>query len=282
MSKLTAAQPKAAAIPPHPAATLNPTLRARLHAQLDPRRRHLGLSPVNRALIVAILLSLAAMVQETEPSVSQGYEALFRSAELLFGSLFAVEYVARLWAAAEDDGRGGGWPARLRWAISPEALIDLAAVAPMLLLTGVAPTSLLRLLRLSRILRLAKLGRLSQAWALIAEAVGARRYELLLSLYAALAAMITSASLLYLIEGPGQPDKFGSIPRALWWSVVTLTTIGYGDVYPLTLAGKVVTGATALVGIGLIAAPTGILAAAFSDVLQRRRAHDLASKSERS
>lgn len=83
--------------------------------------------------------------------------------------------------------------------------------------------------------------------------------------------MIVSATLLYLVEGPGQPEKFGSIPRALWWSIVTLTTIGYGDVYPETALGRVLAGFTALLGIGLIAVPTGILAAAFSDALEQQR-----------
>jgi voltage-gated potassium channel len=90
--------------------------------------------------------------------------------------------------------------------------------------------------------------------------------------------MLVSATALYLVEGPEQPDKFGSIPRALWWAAVTLTTIGYGDVFPVTPLGKLLAAMTAMAGIGLIAAPTGILAAAFSEAFQRqhhrRAAHD--------
>jgi voltage-gated potassium channel len=109
---------------------------------------------------------------------------------------------------------------------------------------------------------------------LISDAVRSRRYELGVSLLAAGAVLLASAVMLYLVEGQVQPDAYGSIPRALWWSIVTLTTVGYGDVYPVTLAGRMLGGLTALAGIGLIAMPTGILAAAFSDAFQKRRARE--------
>lgn len=224
-------------------------------------------------MVAAILVSVALGVLDTEPALSASWLGFFRCTEVFFGVLFAAEYAARFWIAG-PDASGSIWRSRLRWALSPAALIDLLAFSPMLFLTGWAPTSLLRLARLLRILRLAKLGRFSRAWSLIAQAVHERRYELLLSLYAALTVMIVSATLLYLVEGRLQPDKFGSIPRALWWSVMTLTTIGYGDVYPQTVVGKALASVTALVGIGLIAAPTGILAAAFSDAFQRRRSQE--------
>jgi voltage-gated potassium channel len=230
-------------------------------------------------MIAAIFISGALAVLETDPMISDGRGPMLAVVERLFGLLFALEYGLRLWIAARA-GAARPWRARLQWALSPAALVDLVAFAPMLLSTGGAPTALLRFVRLARMLRLAKLGRFSTAWSLIAQAVSARRYELLLSLYAALAAMLTSASLLYLVEGPLQPDKFGSIPRALWWSAMTLTTIGYGDVYPLSPLGRLLASATAVVGIGLIAAPTGILAAAFSAAYQRRRRGDSAPAGE--
>ncbi len=127
----------------------------------------------------------------------------------------------------------------------------------------------LRLIRLIRILSLAKLGRLSSALRHLGDAILSRRYELLATLGLAVCLLVIGASALYWLEGALQPDKFGSIPRALWWSVITLTTIGYGDVYPITVAGKYVAGIVAVAGIGVIALPTGILAAAFSDAVQR-------------
>ncbi|WP_068876756.1 MULTISPECIES: ion transporter [unclassified Phenylobacterium] len=242
-------------------------LRRRVHDQLEPAWRSDGVSWLNRFLIAAILASVAVALLETEPTVISGRENLFRAAELGFAAIFAVEYAVRFWTAAED----GGWRARLRWIVSPAAIIDLLAILPAIFAAVAAPSYLLRLARLLRILRLAKLGRFSKAWSLVARAIASRRYELLLTFYGAVVIMIVSATLLYLAEGPVQPEKFGSIPRALWWSVVTLTTIGYGDVYPETLLGRVFAAMTAVFGIGLIAAPTGILAAAFSDALQAQR-----------
>lgn len=240
-----------------------------LHRQLDPRARSRGISPLNFILAFCILAAVASGVVETEPLVVRGRERWFAAAELGFAYLFAVEYVARLWTAAEGDS-SAPWRARLRWLVSPWAILDLLAFVPALI-APVGPTYVLRIVRFARILRLAKLGRFSQAWRFLAEAIAGRRYELLLTFAAGVFVLITSATLLYLVEGPGQPDKFGSIPRSLWWSVVTLTTIGYGDVYPLTAAGKALTAATAVIGVGLIATPAGILAAAFSDGLQRQR-----------
>lgn len=243
------------------------TLRARLHAQLDPRCRPEGLSWLNQALVVIILAAVAVALLETEHSLRLGRESLFRAAELTFAAIFAAEYAARFWTAAER----GGWPARFRWMVSPAAIIDLLAIAPAVLTLVGAPSYLLRLVRLLRILRIAKLGRFSTAWSLAGHAIASRRYELLLALYAAALVMVVSSTLLYLVEGPIQPENFGSIPRAFWWSVVTLTTIGYGDVFPQTALGRVLAGITAVFGIGLIAIPTGILAAAFSDALEQQR-----------
>ena len=246
-------------------------LRARLHAALDPEARE-GLSPLNLFLTLAILASVSLAVLDTEPTLVRRFGSAFWAADLVLTVVFLVEYAARLWTAPENPRFAGRFKGRLRWATSPAALIDLLALVPALVFVGATPAYLFRLVRLLRILRLARLGRFSRALHLIAAAVSSRRDELLVTLGAAVTAMLVAATLLYLVEGPSQPEAFGSIPRALWWAVVTLTTIGYGDVYPHTVLGKVLAGLTAVVGIGLIAAPTGILAAAFSDAAQRRRA----------
>jgi voltage-gated potassium channel len=152
--------------------------------------------------------------------------------------------------------------------LTPLALLDLAAIAPFLLGYGTTDTFLLRVLRLLRIFRLARLGRFSVAIHLLAGAIRSRRYELSLSFVIAASVLVLSSALMYALEADAQPETFGSIPRALWWSVATLTTVGYGDVYPITPAGRVLAGLTAISAIGLIAMPTGILAAAFSDAFQ--------------
>jgi voltage-gated potassium channel len=245
-------------------------MRRALHAQLNTEVRAKGLSPLNVILVVVIVAAVASAILETEATVTQGREALFQTAEMVFAIIFAAEYAARFWTAADNAKLGGGWKARWRWVVSPAALIDLVALLPALV-AGYGPAYLLRGVRLLRMLRLAKLGRLSKAWKLLAETVSNRRYELMLTAFAAVFVVLVSGTALYLAEGPHQPDKFGSIPRALWWSVVTLTTIGYGDVFPVTPLGKVLTAMTAMIGIGLIAMPAGILAASMSDTIQRYR-----------
>jgi voltage-gated potassium channel len=130
---------------------------------------------------------------------------------------------------------------------------------------------LLCIFRLMRILRLARLGRFSVAMKNLSEAVSERREELFLSLMLATFVLVFSAAGMYLLEGDNNPNTFGSIPRAMRWSVCTLTTVGYGDIYPHTVAGKILGGLTSIAGIGLIAMPTGILAAAFSDAFQLSR-----------
>ncbi len=250
-------------------------LKASVRRALDPSECVKGLSIANRILIGLIFASVTMAIVETEPTISEGHASLFRTTELVFGLLFTLEYFARLWIAGSHATPGTVWKARLKWAISPGALIDLAATLPALIAMNFAPAYGLRLVRLIRILRFAKLGRFSKASTFIAQAVMARRYELMLTLLAALFVLIISATLLYLVEGTLQPAEFGSIPRSMWWAVVTLTTVGYGDVTPKTPLGKALAGLTALIGVGLVAAPTGILAAAFSEAIHRRHEHEI-------
>jgi voltage-gated potassium channel len=252
-----------------------PTLRRRLYEQLDPRARERpGLSPLNRAIVAAILLSVLTAVLDSEPEVAAGREALFSRIELVLGSLFVVEYLARLWTAAESPRYGPGLRGRLRYVLSAAALLDLVALTPVIFTAIGAEAYVLRLFRLVRVLRLARLGEFSDAMALLAKAVHSRRHELTLSVAIAILLLLATSTLLYIVEGEAQPESFGSIPRAMWWSIVTLTTVGYGDVYPRTVAGKMLAGITAVTGIGLIAMPTGILAAAFSEAMRHRRLED--------
>jgi voltage-gated potassium channel len=127
-------------------------------------------------------------------------------------------------------------------------------------------------LRILLLVRLARIGRFSQALRLLGDAVASRRDELLAGLAAATTLLVLASALLHLAEREAHPEDFGSIPRAMWWAIVTLTTVGYGDVSPTTSLGKVLAAVVAILGIGLIAMPAGILASAFSDALARRRA----------
>jgi voltage-gated potassium channel len=153
----------------------------------------------------------------------------------------------------------------------PLAIVDLLALLPFILGVVGAETLVLRAARALRLLALSKLLRYSEAARVVMRSIVERRYELLFALMIAGLMILVSSTALYLVEGASQPKAFGSILRAMWWSVVTLTTVGYGDVFPLTPLGKFFAAITALAGIGMIAMPTGILAAAFSDGFARAR-----------
>lgn len=246
------------------------SIRSRFYNELEPRARPQGLSRAN--LLIACLIVLAALmaILETEETIREPFADTFLSLQLAFGSVFFVEYVMRLWVAAEDPRFAGKAFGRLRWMLTPSAIIDLLALLPLFL--TLASTSLywLRFARIVRILRVVRLGRMSAAFDNVAAALFSRRFELWVAVIIALLMMLFSATLLYFAEGEAQPEAFGSVPRSLWWAIVTLTTIGYGDVYPVTFLGKACAALIAISGIGVIAMPTGIFAAAFSDAMQKK------------
>ncbi|WP_306028843.1 ion transporter [Stappia sp. MMSF_3263] len=249
-------------------------LRHHLYCYLEPTVwPGKGLSPVNKVLAVLIALATAAAILESEPVILTGRESVFFIVEAVFTVLFAIEYLLRLWVAGEN-ARYSGIAGRLRYMATPAAIMDFLAILPLLLTTFGTEAFLLRLFRLTRILRVARLGRFSRAFEAISQALHSRRFELMMSAGIAGMLLLFSSTVLYLVEGAIQPETFGSIPRTMWWSIATLTTVGYGDVYPKTALGQFFAGLTAVTGIGLIAMPTGILAAAFSDAIQARRKAD--------
>ena len=257
------------------------SLRQHLYRELEPAARADGLSATNYILTILIVAAATCAIIETEPLVAAGREHWFRILEVAFGIIFLVEYAARIWTAVDNPRFAGARSPRLRFAVTPAAIIDLIAVLPIFFAFGGGTTVILRFFRIIRILRLAKLGRTSRAWKVMAEAVYSRRYELVLTVAIAGLTVLVSGTMLYLAEADAQPDKFGSIPRALWWAIVTLTTVGYGDAYPVTLLGRFLGGIVALTGIGLIALPTGVLAASFSNALQKQREEKEAARSRR-
>lgn len=229
------------------------------------------LTSANWLLVIVILLAVTSSILATEPEIEQRHQAFLTGLEVVFGICFAAEYAARIWTAAEEPGDQSAMAKRWRFMISPLGMIDLVVLIVTILPMFLPGIAVLRLMRLLRLLMLAKLGRFSSAFLELARAIHQRRYELYVTVALASVLLLLGATSLYLIEGDIQPDKFGSIPRALWWSIITLTTVGYGDVSPVTPLGKIMASFVALAGIGLVAMPTGIMAAAFSDAMQRRR-----------
>lgn len=229
------------------------------------------LTLTNKLLIIVILAAVATAALSTEPSLPAEWHALFVHFEMVFGVIFLVEYLARLYAAAEEPGEGSPWAKRGRFIISPIGLIDLFVVVSTLLPLVTADAAMLRTVRLLRVFAVMKFGRFSKAIKEVWAAVCARGDDLIVTVAMAGMLLLFGATALYMTEGELQPDDFGSIPRALWWSVITLTTVGYGDAAPITPLGKVFASIVALSGIALVAMPTGIIAAAFSEAMQRRR-----------
>ena len=229
-----------------------------------------GLTRTQWLLVVLILGSVLATVLATEPVVVHAAPQLFDALEWLFGAVFVLEYLARLWSIVERDGCRG-LRGRLRYVVTPVALIDLVALLPFLLGMVGAEVLVLRMVRLLRLLALAKMLRYSRTAALVVQVIWERRFELGFTMIIALTFILVSAAALYWVEGDSQPEVFGSVPRAMWWAVATLSTVGYGDVVPITALGRTLAAMTAIAGIGLIAAPTGILAAALSDALAKAR-----------
>ncbi len=246
--------------------------RAQLHEQLFVGAHPDGrLTLLNKLLIVVILLAVGAGILATEPTFTREFHQTIVYAELVFGAIFLVEYIARVYSAAEEPGEGSAWAKRLKFIISPIGLIDLLVVLSTLAPLVTADAAILRFVRLFRVFAVMKFGRFNLAVKSVWEAITDRGDDLIVTGALALIFVLVGATALYIVEGHIQPDAFGSIPRALWWAVITLTTVGYGDAYPVTALGKFIGGTLALSGIAFVAMPTGIIAAAFSDAMQRRR-----------
>jgi voltage-gated potassium channel len=222
------------------------------------------------ALIGLVIATLTATVLESVPRIAADYSAVFEAIEYIALTIFSLEYVVRLWTAVEHPPwrRLGAIRSALHFATSPAGLIDLAAVLPFWLSLIVAAD--FKAFLVLRLIRFFKLTRYSPAMRSLLEALYAERRALAGCLVILCGATLVAAALMHLAEGAAQPDKFGTIPDAMWWAIVTLGTIGYGDAVPITVAGRLVAGLTIVVGLLMVALPVGIVATAFANEVHRR------------
>ena len=204
------------------------------------------------------------------PELTARYSALFRAVEMISIAVFTVEYLLRLWAAVEHAPYShlAGQRARIRYALSPAGIIDLLAVLPFWIAL-LFPVDL-RILLVFRTVRFLKLARYSPAMRSLLDVLARERRALFGCFVILIGAMLVAASIMYLVEREAQPDKFGTIPDAMWWAIVTLGTVGYGDVVPITPLGRVVATFTIFSGIIMLALPVGIIATAFANEIHRR------------
>ena len=246
-------------------------LRQRLYSVLEfGPTAGLVSAAVNWILIGLIILTLAATVLESVPRLAAAHGAVFETIEWVALATFSLEYVARLWTAVEHPPwrRLGPIRSRLRFVASPTGLIDLAAVLPFWLSFIVAAD--FKAFLVLRLIRFFKLTRYSPAMRSLLEALYAERRALLGCFVILCGATLVAAALMHVAEGATQPEKFGTIPDAMWWAIVTLGTVGYGDAVPVTAAGRLVAGLTIFVGLLMVALPVGIVATAFANEVHRR------------
>lgn len=223
-------------------------------------------------ILALILLNVIAVILGTVKSFEARFHSALRWFEAISVAVFTIEYIARLWACVSQREYSRPVLGRLRFMSRPIAIIDLIAVLPFYLTFFTADLRILRALRLFRLFRMAKLGRYSSSLRLFGAVFRNKREELVVTMMVMLMMIIMSASFMYFAENEAQPDKFPDIPSTVWWAVMTLTTVGYGDVFPITPLGKCLTMVIAILGIGMFALPVGIFGAGFVEEIQKQKA----------
>jgi voltage-gated potassium channel len=224
---------------------------------------------VNTFIVILIILNTLAVIFETVNSFYLRYQGMFKYFEIFSVFVFSIEYLLRIWTCTLADEFKGPVKGRLKYIVSFGGIVDLISILPFYLpvLAGYD----LRFIRMLRLFRFFKLGRFLHAVKVISSVLHEKKDELLISLSITLSLIIVASCMMYFVEHGAQPAKFASIPETMWWSVSTLTTVGYGDMYPITPLGKTLTACLSILGIGMFALPAGILASGFSDVMRRHK-----------
>lgn len=225
-------------------------------------------------ILALIAINVLALILETVPPIEAQIGGWLRVIEYVSVALFSVEYVLRVWSSREAPGITNPITGRIRFASRPLMLIDLLAIVPAYVPFLGVDLRFARALRLMRVFRIMRVARYSAAMQALGRVFLHRRHELILTGSALGLVLVISSSALYFTERGVQPDSFGSIPETMWWAVATLTTVGYGDVYPMTNFGRLLGGIVALLGVCVVAIPTAIIGAGFMDELRSSRSHD--------
>lgn len=229
---------------------------------------------INSFIILLIVANVVAVMLETVPSFHDSYRErqFFHYFDLVSVIIFTIEYVLRVWSSNHEQQYKHPIWGRLKYMLSPAALIDLLAILPFYMHALIGfDLRVLRILRLLRFFRLFRLTAYSKATKLVMNVFKSKFSELLLAFVLTLFLIVIASCLVYFAEHPAQPDKFTSIPATIWWAVVTLTTVGYGDLYPITTLGKIFTSIVLLAGVALLALPAGIITSGFLDEMRKLR-----------
>jgi voltage-gated potassium channel len=247
-------------------------LRRRTHEVLEVAGSGDRLSRYFDIFILSLIaLNVVAMVFETVQPVYACCPIAFQAFEIFSVIVFSIEYLLRLWSCTASGRYAHPVRGRLRFAFSFLGLIDLLAIVPFYLPFLGIDLRFFRAVRLLRVFRVAKLGRYSKAIQTFGRVFKEQKEELVASAFILLLLLLIASCVLYYAEREAQPEAFGSIPAAMWWGVATLTTVGYGDVAPITVVGKLIASVIAILGIGVFALPTGILAVGFVEDVRRQK-----------
>ncbi len=251
------------------------TLRKRVFYLLEPTVSNLPIARIIEYFLIGlIILNIAAIQLETVPNYYGDHEILFRHFELFSVIIFSIEYILRLWTCTELIKYKKPTTGRFQYAISKSALIDLFSILPFYL--NFLPIDLrwLRIFRFFRLLRMLKIARYLTALNLIFAVIRDRKEQLLVVIMFIFFLLVIIATVMFYVEGPAQPEVFSSIPATMWWGIATLTTVGYGDMVPITALGKFLAGIIAIIGVGMYALPAGILSAGISEHLRDHKTNN--------
>jgi voltage-gated potassium channel len=223
-------------------------------------------------MLAIIILNVGVVMLETVKSIEASYFFYLHIIDVVSVAIFTVEYGLRMWVSTENPRFHHPFFGRLRHAFIPMSIVDLLAILPFYIPFVIAfDLRFIRILRLFRVVRILKLGHYSESIKTFEQVVKKRWHELAMAFFAIIVVIVMCSSVMYYAEHEAQPEKFASIPESLWWATITLATIGYGDVYPITPLGKVIGAIIALMGIAIYALPTGIIAAGFVEELHNRK-----------
>lgn len=223
-------------------------------------------------LMALILANVIVVMLQTVESLAAQYAAFFRIFTIISFMVFSAEYVLRIWSCTSSAKFRRPVSGRVRFALTSLALVDLASILPFYLPFLIpADLRVLRLVRVFWLFRLFKADRYVGSLGLLGNVLRKRKEELFIALFVGFLLLVISSSLMYFAEHGAQPEKFSSIPEAMWWGVQTLTTLGYGDVVPITPLGQLLGGIVAVLGIGMFALPAGILGSGLVDEIREQR-----------
>ena len=229
-------------------------------------------------IISLIILNVVTIIADTF-QLSETFSRTSRYIEIFSVTIFTIEYILRVWTSDMLYPKLNPIIARIRYIFSLMAIIDLLAILPFYLPMLISvDLRALRLLRLMRLMRIFKVSRYTNALSSIAAVLKSKSSQLISSTFVVMLLLLVSSMIMYSVENPAQPEVFTNAFSGLWWAVSTLTTVGYGDIVPITAFGKVLSGVIALLGIGLIAVPTGIISAGFMEHINKEEEADEDSK----